>query len=656
MIAQTTPSKLLTLKGVGPKFAQKLARLKIQNPTDILYHLPLKYLDLSSPITVSQITPGVTVLLTGTFGRLFSTPKTLRSTFTDPTGKVNICWFNQPYVRYSLRPNTTYLIRGAATVFNNKLQITNPLIFPSSTSPLIPIYPQTEGFKSGHSRQLISKNFDSLITEVPEVLPSAILKKFKLISTPQALRLVHFPTSATEAQTGQKRLLLNEHLSLLAQNHLLGLHQAALRPTHLLRPQAKITKKLNQFISNLPYPPTPSQSDALIAIIADLNKACVTNRLLTGDVGSGKSLVIFLSCLYLYLHGHTSFIVAPTKILAAQHFANFNALFPDVHCQLVTTHHRLSPSSNPTIYIGTQALLKPSSLSPALVVFDEQHRFGVAQRSYFSTANTSPHLVTVSATPIPRSLQLTYFQHLSVSSLDRRSTQLPSKTYLLTPKKEKEFYPWLVNQVTPTNQAFIVCPHIEITDSTNPVATVIQEYEYLKFTFPHLSVGLIHSGLKPAVIEAEIARFLLGDTLVLVATPIIEVGVDIPMANIMLIKSASRFGLSQLHQLRGRVGRGSRGGFCFLSEPKASPPALARLEYFCNHQDGREIADYDLKVRGPGQFLSLTQHGFLPSLITLSNNPDAFIEAKRIIDQLASNLPLLTQLAQNPTVNYTITN
>ena len=488
------------------------------------------------------------------------------------------------------------------------------------------------------------------------MLPPTVLKKFSLISTPEALRLVHFPSSLKDSQIGQNRLLLNEHLSLLAQNRLLKLHQQTLRPTHPLQPLANVTKKLNQLISSLPYQPTPSQRAAIKAIITDLTGPQVTNRLLTGDVGSGKSLVIFIACLYLYLYNHSSFIVAPTKILASQHFKNFQTLFPDINLKLVTASSRLVPTTKPSIYIGTQALLKPSSLTPALVVFDEQHRFGVAQRSYFSSATTSPHLITVSATPIPRSLQLTYFQHLSVSALDHRSTQLPSKTFLLTPKKEKDFYPWLTTQVTATNQAFIVCPHIDVTDPTNPVATVQEEYQHLKSTFPHLPLGLIHSGLKPAQIEAEIARFLSGDTLVLVATPIIEVGVDIPSANIMLIKSASRFGLSQLHQLRGRVGRGSQPGFCFLSDPNATPSSLARLEYFCAHLNGGEIADYDLKVRGPGQFLSLTQHGFLPSLVSLTNNPKAFEEAKLIIDHLATNLPLLTQLAHNPTVNYTITN
>jgi ATP-dependent DNA helicase RecG len=652
MIAQSSLSSLTALKGVGPKTVPKLTRLKIQQPSDLLYHLPLKYLDFSHLSSVSIVRPGHTVALRGTLARLWSTPKTIRATFTDTSGTLPVVWFNQPYLRYQLKANTPVLLRGLIGSFNNHPQLVNPQVLPPDSPPIVPVYPQTKGFTSGWSRRLISQNFDTLSSQVDELLPDSILARHALPSTSEALRLSHFPQTIIDSGRGRQRLALNEYLSLLAQNQLLALRQQSLKPTFVITPTPKLTAQFNRLLASLPYAPTPSQSLAITDIIAGLNSSKVTNRLLTGDVGSGKSLVLFAAALYTQLHGHSVFILAPTKILASQHYKNFTTLFPSFPTQLVVSNSRLSPSPNPTIYIGTQALLKSSPIIPALVIFDEQHRFGVAQRSFFSEGNSSPHLLTVSATPIPRTLQLTYFSHLSVSTLERRPNQQPPKTVVLSAAGQAKFYSWLVPRLSPQSQAFIVCPHIDQTDEANPVDTAQAEYDSLRSLYPNLPLGLIHSGLKPADIEATIARFKAGELLALVATPIIEVGVDIPSATFMLIKSAHLFGLSQLHQLRGRVGRGAQPGFCFL----ASPPHLkpARLNYFAAHTDGLAIADYDLKQRGPGQFLSLVQHGFLPSLLTLDAHPHLVPLATNIFSQISADTSLLERLARHPTVNYTI--
>ncbi|MFA6518653.1 MAG: ATP-dependent DNA helicase RecG [Candidatus Shapirobacteria bacterium] len=611
---------MITLKGVGPGSRQKLARLKIIESRDLLYHFPHRYLDFSHHLPINKATPNQNITVSGKLTSLKNiytkTGKNIQiGTLADETGSLNLMWFSQPYLIKNYFIGATYLFAGTIVLVNNHPTLIHPYSGQGSAGKIIGIYPATAGLTSAWFRRLFQNHLISLLSTQTETLPLETQNKFKLLPLNQALNYIHQPPNLTLLKQARSRLSLDEIISLEAQSYLLKKKGQDLSPAKIFKESPLINKKIDKLISSLPFTLTPSQLQAWQEIKADLLSLNPANRLLLGDVGSGKTIIALLACYLAHLNHATSLIIAPTTILCHQHFNNLQKLFSNLPFSLITAktvknHLPLQGS----IIIATHTAIHRSKIlssSLGLVIFDEQHKFGVDQRQAFSTSSP-PHCLTMSATPIPRTVSLTLLSHLPVSRLEPRENSHPQKTFLVPSSKQIDCYRWMEKTINSTHQqAFIVCPFIETSPDLLGVKSAVDEFKRLQQDiFPNLKLGLLHSQLKTKDKEELMAKFVKNEINILVTTPIIEVGIDIPNANIIVIQSAERFGLAQLHQLRGRVGRGENPGFCYLFASSTSPKSRQRLSFFSSHHSGNQIAEYDLKTRGPGEVFSSLQHGF----------------------------------------------
>ncbi len=603
------------LPGVGPKTLAKLHRLGIYTLSDLLYHFPHRYLDFSHTIPISQATPDSFVTLTGKitkFQNLYTkTHKNLQiATLEDHTGTINLAWFNQPYLATVFKPNATFSVAGKISFFNHQKTIFSPEYGQYSTGKIISVYPETKSLTSKWFRKIIHTHITTLLSSITDPLPPNITQKYHLLSLTQALTQIHLPQDQNYLQQARTRLAIDEILSILAESELLKVKQQSLPPKPLkLYPISPVTKLL-------PFQLSPSQKQAWYEIRKDLTSTHhLTNRLLVGDVSSGKTLLAILSSYLTYKNNHNSLIIAPTNILAQQHFKNFKKYLPKIPIKLLTSRHHIKKFPKVSIIIATHAAFHHSKLpSITLLVVDEQHKFGVAQRSFLSSLspNNIPHQITMSATPIPRTISLTLMGHLQLSQLQPLPHHHPPKTFLVPNNKTLSCYHWLEKQIITTqSQAFIVCPFIATSETQSSIKSAIQEFNHLStVVFPHLKLALLHGKTKSNIRDEIIKKFQSNKIQILVTTPIIEVGVDIKNANTIIIQSAERFGLSQLHQLRGRVGRGEESSFCYLFTESTNINTISRLKFFTQNTDSQTIADYDLKTRGPGLITSNLQHGF----------------------------------------------
>lgn len=628
------------LPGIGPKTLIKLQRLNIHNLTDLLYHFPHRYLDFSHclPINQSQIDGFVTLRgkITNFQDIYTKNHKHLQiAQLTDSTGSINLIWFNQPYLANIFKVNTIFSVAGKITIFNHQKAIFAPEYGPHHTNQIIAIYPETEGLNSKWFRKTIQSNLDQLLSSISDPLPPDLILKYQLISLPTALRQIHLPQNNQQLQLARTRLATDEILSVLAKSQYLKHQQLKLpqRPIKIY-PITPITRLL-------PFKLTPSQKQTWQEISQDLgSNTKLSNRLILGDVGSGKTILAILAAYQVHQNQQNTIILCPTKILAQQHYQNFKKYLPNTKIRLLTSQHQIKRFSTPSIIIATHAIFHHHHLPEiSLLIIDEQHKFGTQQRSFLSSPGQAgpPHQITLSATPIPRTISLTIYGHLNMSHLDPLPHHLPPKSFLVPTNKIQSCYQWLNQEITTKHtQAFIVCPFISDSDNLASVKSATTEYQYLSTKiFPHLKLALIHGRSKNR--DAIIHQFLQGQIDILVTTPIIEVGVDIPNANTIIIQSADRFGLSQLHQLRGRVGRGRQQAYCYLFSENTQ--SLTRLKFFCQHHQGQLISDYDLKHRGPGRFDSSLQHGLSSFKLADISNLKLIRFAQKIISDLIASQP-----------------
>lgn len=599
------------LPGIGPKTLAKLKRLKITTPNDLLYHFPHRYLDFSHHLPISQVTPGDYVTVSGQitdFQNVYTkTHKNLQiATIKDSSGDLKLVWFNQPYLSTIFKPRTFFTVAGKIDFFNRQLTIFSPEYGSHHTDQIIAVYPETNQLTSRWFRKTIQVNLSNLIAKVTDPLPPTILKKYRLIPLRLALEQIHIPKNFASLQSARTRLATDEILSLLAQTKLLKLQHQSLPPKPL------IIKSIAPIVVKLPFKLTTSQRSAWQEIKHDLaSKKQLTNRLLVGDVGSGKTILAILSAYQVLQNHQTTLVLAPTNILAQQHFKTFKKFFPASSIKLLTSSHRVKQFPKSSIIIATHAAFKHQYLPQiSLLIVDEQHKFGVSQRSFLASLPQPPHQITISATPIPRTLSLTLYNYLDLSQLEPLPHHLNPKTFLIPDHKAVDCYHWLAKQIHQHHtQAFIVCPFITESETLQSVKAATTEFTYLsQKIFPQFKLGLIHG--KSNDRDQVIKQFLANKINILVTTPIIEVGIDIPNANTIIIQSADRFGLSQLHQLRGRVGRGTTQAYCYLFSQSTKPKVAKRLQFFCQSTDGQKIADFDLANRGPGEIDSNLQHGF----------------------------------------------
>lgn len=656
------------LPGIGPKTLEKLQRLNIQKPVDFLYHFPHRYLDFSKISLISHLTENNSFTVRGTlisFQNIFTRggKNIQRAKLQDSTGIIELLWFNQSFLSKKYIVNQNYHFAGTVSKFQNHLTMISPISGDYQTGKILPIYPETKGVNSSWFRKIIDQNIDNLLKNVNDPLPPSIISKFKLPTLHQSLQSIHQPKSNNNITVSRYRLGIDETLSLLVQSHLLKASNFAKKANSQFSITPKIQQKLTDFIKSLPFKLTDSQKASWSDIEADLLLTKPCNRLLVGDVGTGKTMVALLASILASENKTATIILVPTEILAQQHFKTFSNLLPKYPIFLLTSSSKISPKvSKNAIIIATHAVLfKKNSLfnQVGLLIIDEQHRFGVAQRSFLANLPSPPHTITLTATPIPRTISLTFLNHLDLSILKKPPAfKLPINTFLVPQNKTTDCYLWLEKHLKTTGQqAFIVCPFIEDSESMTQVKSAKTEFEKLKNIFPNLRLELVHGQIKSDQKEKIFGLFQNKKIDILVTTPIIEVGIDFPNTTTIIIQSADRFGLSQLHQLRGRVGRGVDQSYCYLFSESQNEKSLSRLEYLAQHQDGLTIAEYDLKTRGPGEVFSTLQHGF-PSLKLADISDIKTIDtAQKILAELLK-IPNfdLKQITSNTETNFVSTN
>ncbi|MBI3954627.1 DEAD/DEAH box helicase family protein, partial [Candidatus Collierbacteria bacterium] len=586
----TPDSPVDKIQGIGPQFAARLKKLHIESVSSLIDHLPSRYLDLTTVTTISELSVKKPACLKVNLdkphqfytrqGRLITTARA-----EDDTGQINLTWFNSPYIKNLLHPGVEYFVAGTPSLFSGKITIISPQLEPFSQNPLhtkglIPIYPQTEGVSSKWLRSRIK----FALTEVKftDNLPQDLIRQIDLPDLQTAYRSIHFPKDKLSALTADQRLTFNFHLHL----NLVNLLELESLGNSL---KLKIDSKLHrQFFKNLPFKLTSGQEKAIAAVFSDLSLPSPTHRLIQGDTGSGKTVIAISSAIQT-LANHFSFcLMAPTEILANQHYHTFKKLSSSkLNLQLVTAESPLNQNSfdKPTIFIGTHALLNqlPHSLPyPLATVFiDEQHKFGVNQRKFLTNRQPVPHLFDLTATPIPRTVALGLFGEVAISTISSKpKTQKPTKTWLLPTKRFVSGFGWLKKHLNNHQKIFVVCPLIDESESLKQLASVKKLFQFYQQKFSDVAaVYLIHGRLSPIQKQEVLSDFNKSKSAILVSTPIIEVGIDIPKANIIIIHSAERFGLSQLHQLRGRVGRGECQGYCLLVPSVDNQIEIDRLQF-----------------------------------------------------------------------------
>lgn len=607
------------LAGFGPGYLSRLRRLGVTSARDLLYHFPFRYEDLSQVAKIADLKVGAVTTVQGQVWEIGNirtrTGKFLTKVLiNDGSGSVEVTWFNQPYLTKTIKSGMPIAVAGKATDYRGRIGFVSPdyeLGGPRRhTGRIVPIYPETEGLTSKWLRTKIGQ----ILPEVTllEVLPGPVLAAYHLLPINEAIREIHQPESGAEVKASRHRFAFEEmFIFQLA---------ALIRKSTWLAQKATPMKvgpaAISRFKDQLSFQLTGAQEKVLAEILGDMSRDRPMNRLLQGDVGSGKTVVAAIASYVAHRNGFQSVLMAPTEILAQQHYQTLtNLLKPfGLTVGIKTGSTKTEPGD---VTVGTHALISGSTefKKLGLVVIDEQHRFGVSQRALLKSKGTSPHTLTMTATPIPRTLALTVYGDLELSVIDEMPPgRKMVKTYLTPPEKRDKAYQFIREKVAAGQQIFIITPLIEPSESLTTVKSVKEEYRRLsEEVFPDLKLGLLHGRMKAKEKTAVLDQFRKGDLNILVATPVVEVGIDIPNATIMIVEGAERFGLAQLHQLRGRVGRGAAESWCLLFSEDSSGAAQERLKAMEASHSGASLADLDLKLRGPGQLMGLRQSG-LPDL------------------------------------------
>jgi ATP-dependent DNA helicase RecG len=546
-------------------------------------------------------------------------------TVEDNSGKVSITFFNQPYLLSQMKKGLTYAFSGTVKQFGPTCTL-QPETFELiqeighagiQTGRILPVYSEAKGLSSRLLREKIA-GILPLVDSIQETLPDIIIKSNNLLSLPNAIQTLHRPLKMVDLQRARMRLAFEELFMLQLSTALIKKSWNENKVTEKIIYTQSQEKKIQQFIKILPFELTDDQTQAYKDIFKDLTSDQPMNRFLQGDVGSGKTVVAVLAAYLTYLSGKKTLYMAPTEILALQHAETFKTLLSPLGVKVgiqTGSKKQLKNGVEFDVLIGTHALLSAPVVvsSVALVIVDEQHRFGVKQRALLKSKGISPHLLTMTATPIPRTVALTAFGELDMSILNTMPTgRKPIKTYVVTQTKRNDAYVWIKKEITANKiQVFIICPLVEESEAETltSVKAATTEFELLKKLFAGYSLGLLHGKMKPIDKNTILDDFRNKKIDILVSTSVVEVGIDIPNASIMIIEGAERFGLSQLHQLRGRVGRGSEQAHCLLFSTNNIP--APRLSFFAKTLNGMKLAEYDLEERGPGNIFGIEQSGFM---------------------------------------------
>lgn len=665
---------------VGKQTASRLQRMGITTARDLLFHFPNRYEDWSAQSKIGQLKPFINASLRVSIQEIKNrkTPRR-RMTLTealvaDETGNLHVLWFNQPFLLKTLEVGTKISLSGKVELDGKRLIMKSPkyeVLKAGSdalfTARILPIYPLSMNVTQKQMQFLVSQAMSAAL-DIEDPLPLELREKHHFPSLAQALQYVHYPENQEQISLAQKRFAFEELFYLQIQ-------VAQLRETNDSQraPELKFyEQEVRDFVGTLPFELTDDQKKAAWHVFLDTQKPAPMNRLLQGDVGSGKTVICALAMYNVALNGYQSVAMAPTEVLAHQHFETFKRLYAGTEFPvlLLTRSKRrlfrddeerevtkfeaakLVGKGECAIVVGTHALLQPEIMfrQLGLAIIDEQHRFGVQQRKALrenSQSELMPHLLSMTATPIPRTLMLSLYGDLEVSSIRQKpKDRLPIITRVVRKDERAKAYDFIREQLSAGRQAYVVCPLIEESDKME-VASVSEELKRIVKTFPKFKAAMLHGKLKSDEKEAVMRAFKDGKTHLLVSTTVIEVGVDVPNATVMIIEGAERFGLSQLHQIRGRVGRGKEQSYCFLFASQPIPAVIDRLQKFVRCRDGFEVAELDLQTRGAGEMLGTRQSG-VQALRYVSLSDPSFIEQvqKTAKDFLAahaiSDFPLLS--------------
>jgi len=664
-VVGTMDSSVEVLKGVSRGYAGKLKKLGVEKVGDLLWLFPFRYSDFSQVRPIAKLVVGEEQTVLGDVwsagAGMVGRRKASEAVIGDETGTLRVVWWGQTHVARQLREGMKIALSGKVTAFRGQPQMESPEWEPLEgeslhTRRLVPVYPRTEGLPQRLVRRLAREAVDAFVDELEETLPEDVRSHLKVLPVRQAMRQMHIPESSQQAAEARRRFALEEllHIELGVVRRRLAWQAAGAAPKLALPQPVR-----DGFVRSLPFALTAAQRRAVDELLGDIGESVPMSRLLEGDVGSGKTVVAAVALLAAVASGYQGAIMAPTEVLAEQHYRTFCSLFSggdeeglwrDVFSpeylkeplRITLLRGSLKAAEKAAaqdsiaqgetdIAIGTQALVQNevSFQRLGLVVVDEQHRFGVEQRAALRQKGVSPHTLVMTATPIPRTLALTVYGDLDITVLDEMPPgRPPVKTYRLRPDQRKQAYDFLRKQVGAGRQAYVICPLVEESEAVAARAAV-QEYERLcSDVFPDLRLGLLHGRMTPGEKDAVMREFRDGGLHMLVSTAVVEVGIDVRNATVMLVEGADRFGLAQMHQFRGRVRRSSKQAYCLLLSENPSEEAQERLRIMETTHDGFKLAEEDLRIRGPGEYFGTRQSG-LPDLKVARLTDVAFIEQAR---------------------------
>ncbi len=646
------------IRGVGRVISQRLATMGLETIRDLLYHFPRRYDDYTLLRPINKLSFGEHVTIIGTIWetrlRRVRNLKLVESIITDGTGKIRATWFNQPWLAEKLKAGQQIVLSGKVDQFLGRPVFQNPEWEPLEMEPLrtrriVPVYPLTQGLTARKMREIMKRAVSEWSPYIPDPLPDATRNRLGYYRLPRALQQIHFPESQDSIHRARQRIAFDEMF-------LLQLGMLGMRRDWQTVPGVSVpldTEALEHFFDGLSFLLTRAQQRVIAEIASDMRAGVPMNRLLQGDVGSGKTVVAAAAMVLAVKTGYQAAMMAPTEILAEQHYQGIAEMLAGmgINVSLLTgsttglereqLYQQISDGSAQVV-LGTHALIQENVQFQhlALAIIDEQHRFGVDQRKALRDKGTilsdgngavspNPHLLVMSATPIPRSLALSLYGDLDLSTLDEMPPgRQEIKTRWLRPSERERAYSFVRRQCERGRQAFIICPLVEESDNVVAKSAVEEHARLQQNVFPDLKLGLLHGRMKSDEKEEAMRAFKDGETDILVATSVIEVGIDVPNSTIMLIEGANRFGLAQLHQFRGRVGRGEHQSYCLLLADKISEGAEQRLSALEQTNDGFLLAEKDLEIRGPGEFLGRQQSG-LPELHLASLTDMALLELAR---------------------------
>ena len=647
-----------TIKGVGEKSEKLFAKVGVTNVEELLSYYPREYDIFTKIQPISSVREGETVVLEGSFGdrpRMANARglKIISAKFQDASGKLQVSWFNMPYLMRSLKMGKRYILRGRIVQKNGMLQMAQPKMlteqeYANLLGKLQPVYPLTAGL----TNHAVTKAVAQALGEYDfgtDFLPLEIRKKYGLLLRKKAVRQLHFPDSKEAYGEARRRIVFEEFFLFSLALHYMKMHKKANPSRYILLPGERTEGLLNV----LPFELTEGQRKAWEQVRQDLASGTVMNRLIQGDVGSGKTVIALLALLCAVESGHQGAMMVPTEVLAVQHYEEFQKYLEPLGIRVALLTGSMSAGAKREvkaeiargevdIVLGTHALIweDVAFRDLALVVTDEQHRFGVRQREHFSEKGNHPHILVMSATPIPRTLAIILYGDLDVSVMEGLPAErLPIKNCVVGTSYRPKAYEFITKEIRKGNQAYVICPMVEQGEEETAGLENVTDYgERLKSTLPQdIHVEILHGKMKPGDKKRVMEAFAAGDVHVLVSTTVIEVGINVPKATVMMIENAERFGLAQLHQLRGRIGRGDEQSYCIFMNCSDSKTSMERLGVLNHSNDGFRIAEEDLKQRGPGDLFGIRQSGDMDFKIAdIYQDADLLKEISVSVDELLS--------------------